>query len=55
MSDETNKASIEADDSKDKLEQSTSFKVEVQPEAEADTSEEKKEEERPGSCCGSCC
>ena len=53
MSDETNKASTEAVDSKDKLEQSASLKVEVQ--AEADTAEEKKEEERPGSCCGSCC
>jgi CCGSCS motif protein len=52
MSDETKKDSTEANSSEDKLEQSTSFNVEVQAEAEA--SEEKKEVERPGSCCGSC-
>jgi len=50
MSDETKKASTEADVSEDKQGQTTSFKVEVQ----ADASEEKKEVERPGSCCGSC-
>ena len=54
MSDETKKASTEADGNKEKLEQSTSFNAEVQDEAEANASEEKKEEERPGSCCGSC-
>jgi len=54
MNDETKKASAEADGSDDKLEQSTSFNVEVQAEKEADASEEKKEVERPGSCCGAC-
>jgi|GEM_PF-1970446 len=54
MSDETTKASTEANSSNDKQEQSTPFKVEVQAETEADASEEKKEVERPGSCCGSC-
>ena len=52
MSDETKNTSTEADGSEDKLEQITSFKVEVQ--AEDDGSEEKKKVERPGSCCGSC-
>lgn len=50
MSEETNKASTEASDSKDELEQTISIKVEVQ----AEESEENKEAERPGVCCGSC-
>ena len=55
MSDETKKASTEADGSEEKLEQSPLSQVEVQAEAKAEPPVDKEEDERPGSCCGSCC
>ncbi len=50
MSEETNKASTEAKNCEDTLEQATSDKAETQ----AETPEEEKEADRPGVCCGSC-
>ena len=55
MSDEQYLPSIEADNSKDKLEKSASFNVGVQADAEANATEYKKEEELPGACYVSCC
>jgi len=50
MNDETKKASTEEKETKSKLGESITIKVEVQDES----SDEKKKEERPGVCCGSC-
>ncbi len=48
MSEEAKSTSTEANSTEEKLEQSTTGKV------EAEESKEKKEAERPGVCCGSC-